>query len=69
MLETPRPFLVWQTIAAGRSRSRLRSSASTIATMSWPSISTESQPKASNLARIAPMSMTSSVVPSVCRWL
>ena len=32
--ETPLPFLVWQTIAAGRSSVRLRSSASTIAAMS-----------------------------------
>ena len=69
MKETPRPFLVWQTIAAGRPSVRLRSSASTIAPMSWPSISIESQPKASNLARTSPVSMTSSVVPSVCRWL
>ena len=67
--ETPLPFFVWQTIAAGRSRVRLRSSASTICAMSWPSISIASQPKDSNFARTSPVSMTSSVVPSVCRWL
>src|SRR5690348_17671471 len=40
---------------------------STIAPMSWPSISTASQPNDSNLARTSPVSITSSVVPSVWR--
>ena len=67
--ETPRPLRVWHTIAAGRSSVRLRSSASTIAFMSWPSISIASQSNASNFARTSPMSITCSVVPSVWRWL
>ena len=67
--ETPEPLRVWHTIAAGRSRVRLHSSASTIAAMSWPSISTVSQSNASNFRRTSLMSMTSSVVPSVWRWL
>ena len=52
-------------VAAGLRRVRLRSSAATTCSMSWPSISTASQPNDSNFARRSPTSITSSVVPSV----